>query len=70
MTVRNYFDKHPNFTPDGGSIQPIPGVNDALLYSGVPIDDTVFEMIRAGGFDQEIPEESMRRLREIGGFCG
>jgi hypothetical protein len=70
MTVRNYFDKHPSFTPDGGSIKAIAGVDDALLYSGVPIDATVFDMIKAGRYDEEIPDESMRRLREIGGFCG
>ena len=70
MTVRTYFDRHPNFTPDGGSIRPIDGVDDALIYSGVPIDETVFRMIRAGRFDDEILDASMRRLRELGGFCG
>lgn len=70
MTIRRYFDGHPNFTADGGSIRPIAGVDDALLYSGVPIDATVFDMVKAGRYDDEIPEASMRRLREIGGFCG
>jgi hypothetical protein len=70
VTIRTYFDSHPQFTPDGGSIKAIAGVDDALLYSGVPIDSTVFLMIKAGRYDEEIPEASARRLRELGGFCG
>jgi hypothetical protein len=70
MTVRTYFEKHPNFAPDGGSIKTLAGVDDAILYSGVPIDETVFKMVKAGRYDDEIPDDSMRRLRELGGFCG
>ncbi len=70
MTVRTYFDLHPNFTLDGGTIKVLPGVDDALIYSGVPIDETVFRMIQDGRYDEQIPEASMVRLRAIGGFCG
>lgn len=70
MTVRKYFEDHPQFKPDGGTIEPITGVDYALLYSGVPIDETVFNMVKAGRYDDEIPEESLVRLRALGGFCG
>lgn len=69
MTIRTYFDNHPNFVY-GGGIEPIAGVDDALLYCGVPIDSTIFAMAKGGRFDEEIPDESMRRLRELGGVCG
>jgi hypothetical protein len=70
MTIRRYFMNHPQFTPDGGTIRTIDGVDDALVYSGVPIDGTIFKMIKAGRYDDEIPEASVRRLRKLGGFCG
>lgn len=69
MTIRTYFDGHPNFVY-GGGLAAIAGVEDALMYCGVPIDATVFAMVKGGRFDEEIPDESMRRLRELGGFCG
>lgn len=69
MTVRTYFDGHPNFKP-GGAIETRAGIDDALWYCGVPVDAVVFDMIKTGNYDAEIPEPSMVRLRELGGFCG
>lgn len=69
MTIRKYFEAHPRFNGDE-TFRRIPGADDSLLFSGVPLDGGVFDMLRAGRYDEQIPEASMIRLREIGGFCG
>lgn len=59
MTVYDYFSKHPNFKPDGSLKS---NGKDLLIFCGVPLDETVYEMVKEGRFTDQMPDSSLARL--------
>ena len=61
-TLSEYFTKHPKFRPSG-NFEVID--DNTVRYCGVPLDATLWKMLKENRLNDPIPTESLSRLESL-----